>query len=544
MPYVKPGVEVKQVQKTATPILNSPELTATIVGRGYWWQDPTWEDEANPNRNSVYSGIYDNGSTLTIPYSAINSEYNVLSNKDCYAIDLVVSEGAGTGTVVHLTSGMVQSNTTSQIVLKASILSDLGLGTKAQVKVGFLAKNDSKAKTHLTYSSISDIQDGIGEPMSFNPLAFGAKLAMNNAGASVGVVSTDGDADADFVEALDVLETVDTYVIAPMSHKMVDATYATHVTAQSTPTQKRERIVFLNPELSFAGGGSRYSQDSSQKSTDAATMRDANASIGNKRVFNVFPDAGYVEETRHISTIRPDWVRRSLTDHTSVFDSVGNFCKFAADTTVGTETYKAGVEITDAIWVKLNDGGYGGASGLVTVLAPVPGFYYGAANAGLVIGKAPEAPLTNVAIGGIKETRGSADYYSEAQLNTIGEGGTYIMTQSNPIAPIVSRHQMSTDVTSIAKRELSITTALDYTAKFLRKALKPYIGKNVISPAFLKLANTVLVGVGLFLTREGVLNDFQVVSVTQDAINPDTLNVEVNVLVKFPVNYIKITLVF
>ena len=47
MPYVKPGVEVKQVQKTATPILNSPELTATIVGRGYWWQDPTWEDEAN-----------------------------------------------------------------------------------------------------------------------------------------------------------------------------------------------------------------------------------------------------------------------------------------------------------------------------------------------------------------------------------------------------------------------------------------------------------------------------------------------------------------
>ena len=36
MPYVKPGVEVTQVQRTATPILNSPELTATIVGRGYW----------------------------------------------------------------------------------------------------------------------------------------------------------------------------------------------------------------------------------------------------------------------------------------------------------------------------------------------------------------------------------------------------------------------------------------------------------------------------------------------------------------------------
>jgi len=445
---------------------------------------------------------------------------------------------------VHVTSGMTSSASTTSIILDASILSGLGLGTKAQVKVGFLAKNDTNAKTHLTYSSIGDIQDGIGEPMSFSPLAFGAKLAMNNAGASIGVIATDGDAAGDFDEALEVLETVDTYVVAPMSGKVTDGSFATHVTAQSTPTQKRERIAFLNPELSFAAGGSRWSQTSAQKTTDAATMRDESAAVGNKRIFNVRPDAGYVEETRVLATCRPDWVKQSLTNHTDVFDAVGNFCKFTADVAVGTETYRAGQEITDAIWVKLNNANWGGASGLVTVLAPIPGFYYCAANAGAVIGKNPEQPLTNVAIAGIKETRGSADYYSETQLNSLGEGGNYIMTQSSKSAPIVSRHQMSTDVTSIAKRELSITTALDYTAKFLRKALKPYIGKNVISPAFLKLTNTVLVGVGLFLSREGVLNDFQVVSVKQDSINPDSLNVEVNVLVKYPVNYIKITLVF
>jgi len=543
MPYVKPGVEVKQVQKTATPILNSPELTATIVGRGYWWQDPTWEDEVNANRNSVYSETYSNGSSLTIAYSGVNTDYYTLPDKDLWAIDLVVSEGAGAGSTVHVTSAMISGASTTGITLNANILSDLGLGTKAQVKVGFLATNDSNAKTHLTYSSIGDIQDGIGEPMSFNPLAFGAKLAMNNASASIGVIGTDGDTAGDYDEALGVLETVDTYVIAPMSNKVTDGSFASHVTSQSTPTQKRERIAFLNPELVFSAG-SRWSQTSAQKTTDVATMRDDSAAVGNKRIFNVRPDAGYVEETRHISTCHPDWVKKSLDDHTTVFDSVGNECKFSADTTVGTKTYRAGEAITSAVWTELNNAGWGGGSGLVTVLAPIPGFYYCAANAGAVIGKRPEQPLTNVAIAGIKETKGAADFYSESQLNTMAEGGNYIMTQSSPTAPIVSRHQMSTDVTSIAKRELSITTALDYTAKFLRKALKPYIGKNVISPAFLKLTNTVLVGVGLFLTREGVLNDFQVVSVKQDGINPDTLNVEVNVLVKYPVNYIKITLVF
>jgi hypothetical protein len=125
----------------------------------------------------------------------------------------------------------------------------------------------------------------------------------------------------------------------------------------------------------------------------------------------------------------------------------------------------------------------------------------------------------------------------------MAEGGTYILNELSP-GVIVSRHQMSTDITSVAKRELSITNSLDYTAKFIRKALKPYIGKFTISPSFIKLVNTVLVGIGLFLTRQGTINDLQVLSVKQDGISPDTLNVEVNVLVKYPVNYIKLKLIF
>jgi len=156
----------------------------------------------------------------------------------------------------------------------------------------------------------------------------------------------------------------------------------------------------------------------------------------------------------------------------------------------------------------------------------------------------PEQPFTNLPLSGLSKTLGSQDYYNNAQLNTMAGGGAYILTQKSPAAPIVSRHQVTTNVTSIAKRELSITRAVDYSAKFVRSGLEPYIGRNNITPAFLKLFNSVLVAQGLFLVRAGVLNDFKVSSVKVEATAPDTILADVEILVKYPVNYIKIQLIF
>jgi hypothetical protein len=129
-------------------------------------------------------------------------------------------------------------------------------------------------------------------------------------------------------------------------------------------------------------------------------------------------------------------------------------------------------------------------------------------------------------------------------LNKIAEGGTWIYVQDNKVAPIYCRHQQSTDVTSVAKREMSITKALDYTAKFVRNGLKPYIGRYNITPAYLKLVETILNGISRYLVREGIIGDMKVLSVKQDDINPDTIYVDVEIKVLYPVNYIKVTLIF
>jgi hypothetical protein len=107
-----------------------------------------------------------------------------------------------------------------------------------------------------------------------------------------------------------------------------------------------------------------------------------------------------------------------------------------------------------------------------------------------------------------------------------------------------TRHQVSTDITSVAKREFSITKALDFTAKFLRGTLDPYIGRFNITPEFINYINAILFASGMLLTRDFVLGDFKVLSVVQSSINPDTLEIEVSVLPLFPANYIKIKLIF
>ena len=281
---------------------------------------------------------------------------------------------------------------------------------------------------------------------------------------------------------------------------------------------------------------------SAEKATIANEIKAQNFAIGSKRIFSVHPDVAYVLETRHILTVDPTWIENSFSDFVNLsFSTYGAKAKLATDMTLTDGTkYWTGDYITAAMVTTMLHNGIHSLSCYV----PVPGYYYCAVVAGQVAGQAPSAPLTNVASAGISKTYGSQDYFSEAHLNTMGEGGTYIMTQPTPNSAISSRHQMSTDISSVAKRELSVTKALDFVSKFLRAGLRSYIGKYAITPNFLRMLTTILNGQGRYLVREGHVNDFKVLNVLQDPIGPDSILVEIEVQVKYPANYIKIQLLF
>ena len=73
---------------------------------------------------------------------------------------------------------------------------------------------------------------------------------------------------------------------------------------------------------------------------------------------------------------------------------------------------------------------------------------------------------------------GSNDSYTNRQLNVMAAGGVYILVQDAQGGPVVCRHQLSTDTSTIETRELSITKVVDFTAKFMRAGLRNFIGRS------------------------------------------------------------------
>jgi len=545
MAYTKPGVEVTQVINNPTTTLITPDLYACVIGKGYWWQNPIWDNSDDALHNSVYGTLYENVE-LVVALSGINATHYDVADANSVVVTLLGRSGAATGVVSHLTKDTEFSvNTSTNVVtISGSIIA----GT-SDVKIGYLS-NNINSEGFKTLESIADIKSEIGEPVTFNPLAFGTFVAMTNSNVATTTWGISGTQTV--VTALPALETKEIYALAPMQNLSSGniTSYKTHCDSMSLAVNKKERTAYVNRVITWTG--TPYGTTSSDLTTTAETIRDANAAFAAKRIFSNHPDVGYVLENRPIATIHPTWIQNNFDKSgeaqsaalTSInFVTYGLQAKLANDIKSGGVTYKAGTKITSTIWDTLvGDNTAWGEAESYTVYAPVPGFYQNAMYAGLRVGLNPEQPLTNIAGAGIDQIVGSTDTFSETQLNTIAAGGTFILNQANIVAPITCRHQLSTDMTSAQRRENSITSAVDFVAKFLRDTIDPYIGRSTISPAFLELIETILFGTGRFLKKEGRINDLRVVSIEQDSISPDTLNIEVDILVKYPVNYIRITL--
>lgn len=173
----------------------------------------------------------------------------------------------------------------------------------------------------------------------------------------------------------------------------------------------------------------------------------------------------------------------------------------------------------------------------------IPGFYTCAAIAGMVAKFAPQQGFTNLPMTGFTGVVGSNDTYSIKQLNVMAGGGAYILMQEAPGTPLTSRHQLSTSLTSIETRELSITKVVDFVAKFLRTGLRNFIGTFNITQPFLDTLSTVIQGMISFLVDNGVIIGGDLNNLIQSKDAPDTVLVDITLDVPFPCNYVRLTLV-
>ena len=244
MPYVKPGVEITQVQGTASPILLTPALNATVVGKPYYWLDPA-SDEA------VYATAYSGAShtvTISVSFGQDSSSYYDITDDDMVVVDLLATTGASAGEVKHLVKGTDFSVSTgsNNITLSGSIQINGNNVPTGQVRVGYRAeKSDAESKFHIL-DSLDSIENALGAAVSWNPCAYGAYLAQLNAGS---VITAYGAGDVDSVGTLEALNLQETYCLAFLDDDTDPSAVKTHCESASNATNKKERIAFVNKQI-------------------------------------------------------------------------------------------------------------------------------------------------------------------------------------------------------------------------------------------------------------------------------------------------------
>jgi hypothetical protein len=442
----------------------------------------------------------------------------------------------------------------------------------------------------LRFDDTTQLDSALSPISTGNPLALGLFMALINAPGiqvtGIGVDAVTADAPYGTVEAFarsaEFLEAQEVYAIAPLTHdETVHQIFKTHVDVMSAPENKGERIVLINPSIPTTR---RDTLVASGTTGDRISTIDFDTKVANisALVLNagISPIGTITVSKGLFLDITSDANRYSIESITgsivSVRDTTGDFAPgenddgfYATDplpSPLISETFAIKVRGTPLVTVNNTPDNQGTAETIqllgqayldrrVWMVVPdkcaatlegleqvIEGFYMCAAIAGMIGQQPPQQSFTNFPMTGFTRVIGSNDRFSQRQINVMAAGGAYVIVQDAQGAPLISQFALTTDLTSIETRTDSITKVVDFTAKFLRRGIKNFIGRFNITQGLLDTLSSVIQGLLGFLIENGVLIGADLNNIIQDEDAPDTVLVEVRLDVPYPCNFIKLTL--
>jgi hypothetical protein len=441
----------------------------------------------------------------------------------------------------------------------------------------------------LSFNDVTVLEETLSPLNTDNPLGLMLYFMLINApGIQVTGIGVDGTSDSNpdgtplaYSKALTFLEAKEVYALAPATQDpSIHQSFVTHVNAMSAPEAGGERVVLICPHMpdealpalvtSGTDGDSTVTLnefDTKLSSLSADLLAAGINPVGTIPVSDgVYLDIASDSKKYSIMSVSGTKVmirvvfapgenddgfysttNLSLTLLSETFSI--NIRGAALETPTGDPDYQAISEQYQALGQV-----YGNRR--VVMLAPervganidaveqiIPGYYLAAALAGMTGQLPPQQGFTNFPITGFTRAIGSNDVFSRKQMNVGAAGGTWWVVQNTAGAPLQTRHQVTTDLTSIETREYSITKIVDFVAKFMRAGLRNFIGKFNITQPFLDSLSTVVQGQLSFLTESGVLLGGDLNNIVQDKDAPDTVLIDVTLDVPYPCNYIRLTLV-
>lgn len=489
-------------------------------------------------------------------------------------------------------------DTAGDITIKADILRDtLGAPISSAVNPIIVAykalrldvTSSAENAALLTFEDTDELDTALSPLNVDNPLGLGLFLALLNAptvtvsGLGVNAVSADspfGTLTA-YSKAMTFLESEEVYALAPLTQEaVVHQAWMTHVNAMADPDARGERIVLINPEMPSRNLDTLVGSGTDGDTTGVTNEFETKLSNISALLLaaGIDPSGTITVDDGVFLDIATDGLRYSVSSVSGSVVSLrvafapgenddGYYSTSNLPTQLISETfalYVRGLELLtsdgDTDYAQVADTysalGQTYADRRVVMTAPamcgisidgleqlVEGFYLNCGIAGMIGQQPPQQGFTNFPMTGYTRTVGSNDAFSATQMNTSAAGGLYWVVQEVANGPLTSRHQLTTDVSSIEKRELSITRVVDYTAKFMRAGLRNFIGKFNITQGFLDTLSTVVQGQLTFLSDTGVLIGGDLNNIVQDTTAPDTVLIDCTLDVPYPCNYIRLTLV-
>jgi len=435
----------------------------------------------------------------------------------------------------------------------------------------------------LTFQSTTELMTSMEPITTDSPLSLGLFFALlNSPGVTVSGLGVDevspsspyGTLEA-YSLAAAFLESEEVYGLAPLTQEaVIHQMWDTHVNFMSEPDSRGERIVLINPpmpsrkvdRLVGSGTDSDSTGVTNELDTKLSNLAALLLAAGIDPSGTITVDKGvYLKIASSSSIWSVATVVGTKLNVRVTFAPGENDDNFYAMTNLPTtliseeftikvrgavitskqemvETYSAlGQSYLDRRIVMVAPDQCGASiKGLEQL---IPGFYLCAAIAGMIGQQPPQQGFTNFPITGFTRVVGSNDKFSERQMNVGAGGGTYWVIQEVAGGPLSCRHQLTTDLSSIETRELSITKVVDFVAKFMRAGLRNFIGRFNITQGFLDTISTVIQGQLTFLTEAGVLIGGDLNNIIQDKDEPDTVLVDVTLDVPYPCNYIRLTLI-
>lgn len=536
---------------------------------------------------------------LTSPLKGSASEVLVLSGAAATAFGLSTTAANGSGrpypdaylnSISNLVIGsqILRDQVTGYPLDPLTNLSDLYIQYKGLRKDVSAVAQTAGVLRIPDQQTLSAVLDPITEE---NPLGLALFMCLVNApGLEVKALGVDEisaaapeGTEVAYARAAAMLESEEVYAIAPLTqNEVVHSIFGAHVVAISAPEQGGERIVFINkampvrknPVVAASGTKANSTATSNQMLLDVNPAAGLVAAGKNPALPFAASDGVYMEfevgsELRRYSVSS---VSGSLANFRTTFSTGENTDGFYSTTTLSSTVINASwslkvrgasivvpgsnpprldYSLVSEVVAEANAGFKNRRlysvfpDTIKTTVAGVekslPGYYACAAITGMVASQPPQQGFTNFPMSGLTGVVGT-EKFTKKQLNTMAGGGTYVLIQDVQGGPVTSRHQVSTDGTSIETRELSITKVVDFTAKFLRASIRKFIGVQTIDEQFLDTIGTTIQGILNFLIETGVLNGAEINNILQDADQPDTVLVDITLDVPYPANYIRLTL--